>query len=52
MSSTTDSDTLHAAKLGLPIAKPHKDEEIRLYSLSDAFYRWPVWAHRAERRSV
>ncbi len=44
MNSTTNSDEVREAKLGLPISKPHKDEEIRLYSHSDVFYWWPVWA--------
>ncbi len=34
----------HAPEVGLPIGKLHKDEEIRLYSHSDVFYWWPVWA--------
>jgi len=44
MDSRTSADTDGEAKLGLANLTAHKDEEIRLYSHSDVFYWWPVWA--------
>ena len=44
MDSTSQIDAAHQVKLGLASLTPHKDEEIRLYSHSDVFYWWPVWA--------
>ena len=44
MESTTQPDTNRGAKLSLTSLTSHKDQEIRLYSHSDIFYWWPVWA--------
>ena len=44
MSTATRSDTAGETKPGPPIHSPHQDQEIRLYSHSDVFYWWPVWA--------
>ena len=44
MGTTIQADVYSAAKSGLVSLAPHKVDEIRLYSHSDVFYWWPVWA--------
>jgi hypothetical protein len=44
MSTTIHPEPVGDTKLGPSISTPHEDEEIRLYSHSDVFYWWPVWA--------
>jgi hypothetical protein len=45
MTSATRFDETGADKPGLSLPHtPHEVEEVRLYSHSDVFYWWPVWA--------
>jgi len=44
MDSRIQADTDGEVKFGLKNPALHKEEEIRLYSHSDVFYWWPVWA--------